>query len=288
MIDIVVFNVRLGQCVFFHPHEDPKYSMMVDCGHDGDFHPIDTLVKYDVLPVNTKGLYEIGNLTLTNYDHDHFSGLPYITSKAKFRTVTLAKNITVDELVSMKYQYTDALDKLVKLRETYTNDAQDYTPPYTKTTFTLTQPELISAGIEPSTNHLSRMVFVEVANVVICIPGDLEEKSWELMLRKQKVRDLLERTDIFFASHHGRRNGYYRDVFNYCFPECIIISDKEVVHGTQEGMAGIYGPHVIGDGIILKRPSGNVRRKVITTRNDGHIHISIDAAGNVAYQTLEA
>jgi len=76
--------------------------MLVDCGHDNEYHPIDTLLEYDIVYLNGQNKKEIGNLTLTNYDHDHFSGLPYLTSKVKFRTVNLAKNLSIDDLLSLK------------------------------------------------------------------------------------------------------------------------------------------------------------------------------------------
>ena len=286
MMDIFIFDVGLGQCVYFLPHDAPEYSMLVDCGHDGDFHPIDQLIEWDIVHVNEQNKREIGNLTLTNYDHDHFSGLPYLCSKVKIRTVRLAKNLTVDELLALKDEETEALSTLIDMRNDYNQGAIAYKPPYKKSVFHLTQDELTAAGIEPTTNHLSQVVFVETNDVVICIPGDLEEASWELMLNNEAVTNLLERTSIFFASHHGRENGYHPDIFNYCFPDCIIISDKEIMHATQEGMAGLYSPYVIGDGIILKHGSGNMRRKVLSTRKDGHVLIRINARGNTEFHAL--
>ena len=287
MLDIVVFNVRLGQCVFFRPQENPTdYSMMVDCGHDGDFHPIDALLRFDWLPRNNGGLYQVGNLTLTNYDHDHFSGLPYLRQKATFKTVNLAKNLTVDELTSMKEDKTDALGELVDIRQTYTVSAMNYTPPYTKHVISLTKEELELSDVTPTTNHLSQLVFVKAGGIGICLPGDLERPSWELMLKKPTVQAYLQETQVFFASHHGRDNGYHEDIFKYCSPDCVIMSDKEIVHGTQDGMAGIYGSHVVGDGIVLNKSGDKALRRVITTRNDGHISIRIDAKNNVQYHVL--
>ena len=290
MLDVIVCNVRLGQCVLFYPHDNPaKYSMMVDCGHEGGFHPVDLFISLKDLEKNGNGQYEIGNLTLTNYDHDHFSGLPYLLKRARFKTVNFANNLSVKELLDMKDEETEALMALVGLRNTYSRTATDYTQPYQKTVFSLSVGDLGAAGITPSTNHLSQMVFVEVGNVMICIPGDLEADSWEVMLKKPGVQKLLKKTNIFFASHHGRENGYHGKVFDYCFPDCVIISDKEVVHGTQQGMAADYGKHVLGDGIVLEGPMGKKdRRKVITTRNDGHLWINIDAQGNVRYMARKS
>ena len=285
MLNIVVFDVGMGQCVFFRPDENPAdYSMMVDCGHDGDFHPVDWLIDHKVLPRNSAELYQVGNLTLTNYDHDHFSGLPYLRQKATFKTVNLAKNLTVDELMSMKEDKTDALGELVDIRQTYTVSAMNYTPPYTKHVISLTKEELEVSDVTPTTNHLSQLVFVKTGGVGICVPGDLERPSWELMLQKPLVQYCLRETQIFFASHHGRDNGYHEGIFQYCAPECVIMSDKSIVHGTQENMALRYGAHVYGDGVVLGKTGAP--RKVITTRNDGHIWIRIDGQHDVQYRAL--
>jgi hypothetical protein len=287
MLDILVFDVRMGQCVFFWPEENPTdYSMLVDCGHDGDFHPVDILVDSGLLPKNEKGKNEIGNLTLTNYDHDHFSGLPHLLEKATFKTVNLAKNFAVNELIEMKEERTPALDALVGIRRTYTVPVTNYHPPYTKHVVSLTKEELEASDITPTTNHLSQLVFVKAGGIGLCLPGDLERPSWELMLKKPTVQAYLQETQVFFASHHGRDNGYHEDIFKYCSPDCVIMSDKEIVHGTQDGMAGIYGSHVVGDGIVLNKSGDKALRRVITTRNDGHISIRIDAKNNVQYHVL--
>ena len=285
MMNIAVFDVGMGQCIFFRPDENPAdYSMMVDCGHDGFFHPVDALLRWGWLPKNYNGLGELGNLTLTNYDHDHFSGLPYLRQATTLKTVNLAKNLTVDELNQIKEERTEALDELVRVRQRFTAPATDYHPPYTKHVASLTVDELLAAGITPTTNHLSQLVFVKAGGVGICVPGDLERPSWELMLQKPMVQYCLRETQIFFASHHGRANGYHEDIFQYCAPECVIMSDKSIVHGTQENMASRYGTQVHGDGVVLGETGAP--RKVITTRNDGHILIGIDGRHDVQYRAL--
>lgn len=284
MLDIVICDVRLGQSILFYPHENPeRYSMMVDCGHDQDFHPIDLFINLNAFKKNWAGKYEIGNLVITNYDHDHFDGLPYLLEKAVIKTAYFANNLSTNDLIQMKDEMTPELAALVDLRERFTGAVTDFTPSYSSEIFSLTADELLAAGIEPTTNHLSQMIFVTAGKKVICIPGDLEKQSWNLMLKKERVRYLLQRTNIFFASHHGRENGYHDAVFDYCFPDCIIISDKEVVHGTQQGMSSLYAKHVVGEGVSLETTSGLTTRKVLTTRKDGHLHIKLDVFGNVRY-----
>ena len=37
----IVYNVKLGQCIGVLPVSQQDYAMLVDCGHDDLFHPID-------------------------------------------------------------------------------------------------------------------------------------------------------------------------------------------------------------------------------------------------------
>ena len=81
MMDIVIFNVELGQCIFFYPRNHAEYGLMVDCGNTPKFEPIDKLLEWNLLPKKTnnyplKRILKI--LIITNYDQDHFSGLSYL------------------------------------------------------------------------------------------------------------------------------------------------------------------------------------------------------------------
>ena len=71
--------------------------------------------------------------------------------------------------------------------------------------------------------------------------------------------------NVFVASHHGRESGYLPEVFEFCSPELVIISDRNIIYRTQEH---IYAQHARG----VRWPDGTVRR-VVTTRNDGLIQI---------------
>jgi hypothetical protein len=97
------------------------------------------------------------------------------------------------------------------------------------------------------------------------------------------VRENLKATTVFVASHHGRENGYHESVFEFCKPECIIISDKPIVHETQVDMASTYARHVDGAGVLF----GDRRRQVLSTRNDGHIHMVFSPNGDREYSPLE-
>ena len=283
MLDIIVFNVEHGQSIFFFPQNTSKYGMLVDCGNTPEFEPVDFLIKQKLLHHDGQQ-YVLGQLTLTNYDQDHFSGLPYLRSKAHIKTIRFAKNLTSPEIKAQKPVVTDALEHVCFLQDTYTSPVPpDFLPPYQMATFSLTKSYL--NGEEPTTNNLSQMVFVEYGGSVICIAGDLEKGAWEKLIAAYPAVTLwLARTNVLVAAHHGRDNGYADEIFGHCSPECVVISDKQIVHGTQEGMSQAYANRVQGDGVSLLSSRSPDKRKVLTTRSDGHIWVRFTDGGTREYR----
>ncbi len=276
--DILIFDVGLGQSIFVYSHSHPTYGMLIDCGNIEGFEPIDFLMKKGYIANNI-----LSNLTLTNYDQDHFSGVPYLLSKVCLYTVTFASNLTSLEIKDLKEKpHTDALQQVCSIKDTHIYPIPAYTPPYIKQTFYLQKEDIENYD----TNNLSQIVFVEHNGSVICVSGDLKEKGWETLIKKQPgIKTWLARTNIFIASHHGRDSGYYSEIFLYCKPECIIISDKGIIHDTQKDMSAIYGGHVAGEGISFNNDLLN-KRKVLTTRDDGHIWVQLHLGGIRIYRNF--
>ena len=82
-------------------------------------------------------------------------------------------------------------------------------------------------------NNLSMVSFYSYSNVGILFPGDIEKAGWEEHLKNNEFRNCLSNTKILLASHHGRESGYCEEIFNYCKPDIVIISDKAIEHETQ-------------------------------------------------------
>jgi hypothetical protein len=121
---------------------------------------------------------------------------------------------------------------------------------------------------------------VEYGQFCILYPGDLEEAGWKRALLNPDFRALLRRVRLFVTSHHGRESGCCADLFGpyLCNPDAFIISDKELVHDTQETTAW-YGEHAKGLHKILESPWDTPEtRYVFTTRRD--CCISINATPN--------
>jgi hypothetical protein len=83
-----------------------------------------------------------------------------------------------------------------------------------------------------------------------------------------------------FTSWARRR--LLREVFRYLQPQAVVISDKSIIHDTQE-MVPDYRAKVRGDGILTTNEQG--RRQVLTTRCDGDILFRVEPNGNYTVTT---
>jgi hypothetical protein len=284
---IVIFNVELGQCIFFYPRNHAKYGLMVDCGNTPKFEPIDKILEWNWLPEKTNDeppKHILKNLIITNYDQDHFSGLPYLRSKVKIETSRLPDNISSEEIKTIKDKITEPIKEIIELKNDHTRSIT-LDSPYLINTFYLNQSDFPNEEID--TNKLSQVVFVTYKGTCICIPGDLTSPAWEKHLRNTKVQDKLKETQIFVASQHGRDDGFNENVFKYCWPEVIILSDKDMTHKTREGQTQTYAGKVEGSGIVFSGDASNLR-KTLGTRSDGHLWILIEEDGTRFYKNIKS
>ncbi|MGO9120776.1 MAG: hypothetical protein ACLP9S_00010 [Syntrophales bacterium] len=286
-MDIVIFNVELGQCIFFYPRKYAKYGLMVDCGNTPKFEPIDKILEWNWLPEQTNDEPPkriLKNLIITNYDQDHLSGLPYLRSKVKIKTSRLPNNISSEEIKTINAKITEPIKEIIKLKNDHTRNVTLDTP-YVINTFHLNQSDFPNEEVD--TNKLSQVVFVTYKGTCICIPGDLTSPAWEKHLKNTKMQDKLKETQIFVASHHGRDDGFNENVFKYCWPEVIILSDKDITHKTQEGQIQTYAGKVEGNGIVFSGDARNLR-KTLSTRSDGHVWILIEEDGTRFYKNIKS
>jgi competence protein ComEC len=119
-------------------------------------------------------------------------------------------------------------------------------------------------------NNQSIVIFLTFANSTICIPGDNERASWKELLEQPGFKDMLRKTDVFLASHHGRESGFFEEVFDYCKPSVIVISDGPQ---GETCVADKYRLRASGWKVYSRSRREYKDRKVLTTRKDGAIQI---------------
>lgn len=262
MTKIHIFDVEHGECNII---ETPTgHIIMIGVGHNDStgWRPSDWLKQRNQQP---------HCVILSNLDRDHLSDLPNF--EPNIRPVSIKHNnyVNPDWVEYQKIQESGEVHESVQtalywIRNVFTG--QSINPNYgIEKVFFYHSPSKFQ-----DTNNLSIVTFISYNNVGIMFPGDLETAGWQEFLKDQTFVNCLLRTKILVASHHGRKSGYCKEVFDYCQPDVVIISDKSVIHDTQDH--NLYDQHCSGLNF------GENLRKVLTTRNDGKITIDIPAVEN--------
>lgn len=261
-MEIRIFDVEHGFCSYVIG--DNHNVMLIDCGHNEktEFRPSDYLQK--------RGCTGIENFMVSNYDEDHISDLPNLcklkqpNGSSFIQTLYRNRSISEGDLRRLKLKsgpIAPGMESLLDMIKTYTYDVTN--PPLLQDTqtkhFRNNYPEF------GDTNNLSFVTFLHYHDIHLIFPGDLENSGWLALLKLKEFQEELAKINLFIASHHGRMSGYCEEVFHYCRPKLIIISDESKKYDTQEVD---YSKH--GSGIKF----GDKIRYVLTTRNDGMITIS--------------
>lgn len=254
-MQIDIFDVEHGFCALLRGANGE--TALVDCGHNSQtgFYPAAFLIS--------QGIRSLDRLIISNYDEDHISGFEVLLQYVGYRF--LVRNLTVspETLARMKQAQGPVSSAMSHFIRTISQLGQAVLmPPLTSMQMA------VFSNPYPSftdTNNLSLVTFVQAEGVNIVFPGDLEAAGWRALLQNQGFCQYLVQTNFFVASHHGRESGYCSEVFRYCSPEVVIVSDESIQYDTQRSVN--YGQHARGVGF----PSGI--KYTVTTRSHGMIVI---------------
>src|SRR5262245_22219890 len=262
-MEVKIFDVSHGFCALVTA--DNGNVILIDAGHNEKtgFRPS------IYLPLN--GVHTIQRFVIQNFDQDHISDLH-----------NLRKTVTIKELNRNKTLPTQYLTDLKRQSGPITAAMQATIDMHTQYIYPVTQPAEFP-GVEivhyhnsyptfGDTNNLSLVTFMFYDGLGFIFTGDIEKAGWQELLKQPAFQQHLKRVTVFVASHHGRESGYCKDVFQYCNPAVIVISDKEIIYETQERNYGCHARGVNWNG---------GRRFVLTTRTDGMITFSKTAGSGV-------
>lgn len=250
---LTIHDVGHGQCIsFVHGNGN---VMLWDCGHTDDYRPSEFLPDL--------GVGKVDYFFVTNFDEDHISDLPDLKESVRLRSIFRNKSISAEQLRTLKRQsgpISNAMESMLEMLGSYTGGPLDPVPDFPDVKFRTFHNPYGDAFSD--TNNISLVTFLTVGGVKFVIPGDLEVKGWEGLLKQSAFVAELTDVSVFVAPHHGRENGYCAEVFDYCTPDVVIISDSEKKHATQE-MVTTYGNEARGISF------NGEKRYVLTTRRDG-------------------
>ena len=221
MFSFTIFDVGHGFCAYA---VTPSGSnILFDCGYDND------LQFYPSRYFKDRKITYIERLTLSHFDQDHVCDLPSLREVVAFGEIMRNATVPVDFVKAEKRKtggISTAMASAIQMHQDWTH--LRVSPPdwggVEITTFSNPYPTFSDM------NNLSLVTFLKYQNSGIVIPGDLEAAGWAELLKKPSFQQCLKDTNIFIASHHGRSAGYCEDVFDYCTPDLIILSDKGIVH----------------------------------------------------------
>jgi beta-lactamase superfamily II metal-dependent hydrolase len=264
---IDIFDVGHGACSVVTCPDGRR--LMIDCGSK-------TSPPYWWPSIQFYGETFAG-LILSNLDEDHVRDFESTLRTVRVATVCINNTIDAARLKSIKR---DGMAAGV-------GAVQSYLESPSCLNLLLDLPQIIVSlfrfpfGAFDDTNNLSLITFVEYGQFCILFPGDLEETGWKRALSNLQFRTLLRRVRLFVTSHHGRETGCCAELFEWglCRPDAFIISDKEMVHDTQETTSWYRG-HANGLNKILSYPwEAPETRYVFTTRSDHCISINVPPDG---------
>lgn len=256
-----IYDVGHGFCGYVRDSVTGA-NLLIDCGYNErtGFHPIDDALTYGPL----------GGLVIQNFDEDHMDGVPHLIEVASALPSVLYTNPSLSEqhILAMKTApYGDGLLSLLALKRYYNAPLPAGGGPARELSIT----QYWNAyPVFKDTNNLSLVTFVHSPAFSVVFPGDLECEGWRTLLVNPAFRRDLARVKVFVASHHAREGGYCAEVFDYCSPEVVVVSDGPRLFDTQKH--DLYSQHA--SGIVWSLPGGHREvRRVLTTRCDGHLRI---------------
>jgi beta-lactamase superfamily II metal-dependent hydrolase len=254
-----IYDVAHGFCAYIRDGLTGA-NLLFDCGYNEEngIHPVDEVLAYG----------PIGGVVIQNNDEDHLDGLPHLLEKAGPAPVGVLfgnPSLSRSQLLSLKTPpYGDGLLALLRLKQRYTTPLSAGTG--VRGEVTISQYWNLYP-IFADTNNLSLVTFVHGPGYSVVFPGDMERAGWQMLLNNPAFRNDLGFVRVFVASHHGRESGYCKEVFDYCSPDVVVISDEPMQYDTQ---TNCYAEHAKG----ISWNGGRETRYVLTTRCDGDIRIS--------------
>lgn len=259
-MNIEIFDVGHGACsVITCPNGN---KLMIDCGHDSD---------RPWYPSTHFSGQTIEDLIISKFDEDHVSDLDSLMANTTLNFITRNSSISSNDLAMLKKEngMGNGIQRLHDWMKTIESKPS-----------TGGHPDL--TGIDRSyfynrypadftdENNLSVVTIIEYSKFKILFGGDIENEGWIKLLENSYFESNLKDTNVFVASHHGRKSGCCEEVMKIAKPQIVIMSDKGKDFDSQE-TTDWYADRCIDYGILY----GGRQRKVFTTRNDGDITITV-------------
>ncbi|MBV2120509.1 MAG: MBL fold metallo-hydrolase [Candidatus Thiodiazotropha sp. (ex Ctena orbiculata)] len=276
-LQMYVHDVGHGQSV--HLISPAGEVIVIDLGCSSTFSPLEWLSSF------TK---TIDCLIITHPHGDHIDEFLDIKKhKLNVRQLWRPKDLPKEEVYKQNQtEYTDKLDAYYSMSDRYNKKIEDNARvgnPSVSGGMLMTSYRSNDCGISSINNH-SLVSVIEYLGFTIVVPGDNEVPSWNALLKNTNFANVMQRANIFMASHHGRVNGYCEEIF-ISKPDLCIVSDGRVQSTDARDR---YTYHANGMKVHKRQSKSVEERSCVTTRADGYVFVNIDTdASNSPTLTVE-
>lgn len=234
---IKIFDVDFGFSALVI--DDAQESVLVGCSWSYAKEFIPTYITKNTF-------FGIERLIVSTYKEQHLSELSnFLLHRLDSPFPFIVKNPTIDLNYAYEQQLRDASPDLnLKLLADKTDDyliCNDYvtTSGVQFQFFWNAYPEFLSM------NSLSLVTFMSYRDIHIVFAGDLDRAGWLSLLKENKFQEQLRKINFFIASHSGQEQGYCSEVFDYCQPDLILISNN-INRPVSEDIQNRYKNHAKG------------------------------------------
>lgn len=285
MLDIHIFDVDRGFCAAIDRFN--HHSILIDTGFNTrtGFSPWQHLLKRQCRTIDC--------LVVPAYSPDHLAGIQPLLDHCLEHGLNinlLVANPTVDaeqfpELKAASLWAKNSLDVTTKMHPECQKISQHMKVDDVDLSFFWNAQDTYQAS-----HDLSLVTFVSYDDIEIVFPSNLTVAGWQALLQCEDFRTHLRRVNTFVASNHGDESGYCPEVFNYCRPDVVLISNQENQQ-VSPAMLNQYKIHAKGasDGVCDgQRAALDGHRKVLTTYDNGTITISkcLDRVRHITAKSL--
>ena len=269
-VKITVWDVEHGVCIFAVTPN--KKRVILDCGASSEFSP--AIYLHDDLRIK-----KIDHLIISHPHADHINDIDNLLYfyendiKVYKRNEKISKDIVEEENPELAKPPNDKkIKKYFQLDKKFTKDVDwDESPRNPNWGIGCTFHSFQNNNEEFEINDRSVVTFIKFGDKTILYGADLKEDGWLELLKNEKFVNHLKDTTILIESHHGNKSGFCSDAFKHFEPELTIISagryrefdGNSLYDGVTTGMT------------VNSKNNGKEKRKVISTRNDGNIELTI-------------
>lgn len=261
MLDIKIFNVDHGFCAVVNI--DDKNQILVDAGYgiNSRFSPKKYLLCHSIK--------RLDYLIVPAFNEEGLSGFYDLLAHSLSNQFSIGRILTnpsvevdnLPELIIRTFSVYNSLSILRQACQRFSNVERTIRLGGAELSFFWNMyPEFLDF------HNLSLVTFLSYQNVCMVFPGNLKSEGWKALLRNSKFCDRLRHVNLFVASKYGQIDGYCSDVFNYCNPELVIVSNgnQDQLSTTENSQCEYYAK-------TFQQLSDYCR--VLTTRNSGDITI---------------